>query len=163
MKDKSEMLYLDNQLCFPLYAASRLTTQIYTPLLDELGLTYPQYLVLLVLWQHGEMPVTEICNKLLLESNTVTPLLKRLEQKGIVNRRRSESDERSVIVSLTRDGTALKEQALSIPEKIVASFSGSNITEAEVIAFRSTLLKLVASHHPSPSRYPRGKVSSVRK
>ena len=163
MKDKSEMLYLENQLCFPLYAASRLTTQIYTPLLDELGLTYPQYLVLLVLWQHGEMPVTEICNKLLLESNTVTPLLKRLEQKGIVNRRRSESDERSVIVSLTREGTALKERALSIPEKIVASFSGSNITEAEVIAFRGTLLKMLASHHPSPSHYPRGKVSSVRK
>lgn len=164
MKDKSEMLYLENQLCFPLYAASRLTTQIYTPLLDELGLTYPQYLVLLVLWQHGEMPVTEICNKLLLESNTVTPLLKRLEQKGIVNRRRSESDERSVIVSLTREGTALKERALSIPEKIVASFSGSNITEAEVIAFRSTLLKLLAGQRPSrnPSRYPRGKVSNTR-
>lgn len=154
MKDKSEMLYLENQLCFPLYAASRLTTQIYTPLLDELGLTYPQYLVLLVLWQHKEMPVTEICNKLLLESNTVTPLLKRLEQKGIVNRRRSESDERSVIVSLTREGTALKERALSIPEKIVASFSGSNITEAEVIAFRSTLLKLLAGQRPS--RYPWG-------
>ena len=143
MKDKSEMLYLDNQLCFPLYAASRLTTQIYTPLLDELGLTYPQYLVLLVLWQHGEMPVTEICNKLLLESNTVTPLLKRLEQKGIVNRRRSESDERSVIVSLTREGTDLKARAIAIPEKIVAPFSGSNITEAEAIAFLSTLLKLL--------------------
>jgi DNA-binding MarR family transcriptional regulator len=143
MKDKSEVLYLENQLCFPLYAASRLTTQIYTPLLDELGLTYPQYLVLLVLWQHGEMPVTEICNKLLLESNTVTPLLKRLEKKGIVNRRRSESDERSVIVSLTREGTDLKERAISIPEKIVASFSASNITEAEVIAFRGTLLKLL--------------------
>ena len=158
MKDKSELLYLENQLCFPLYAASRLTTQIYAPLLDELGLTYPQYLVLLVLWQHGEMPVTEICNKLLLESNTVTPLLKRLEHKGIVNRRRSESDERSVIVSLTQEGSTLKEQALCIPEKIVASFSASNISEAEVIAFRGTLLKLLAGQRPS--RYPRGKVSN---
>jgi len=163
MSDKSEMLYLENQLCFPLYAASRLTTQIYTPLLDELGITYPQYLVLLVLWQHGEMPVTEICNKLLLESNTVTPLLKRLEQKGIVNRRRSETDERSVIVSLTAVGSALKERALSIPEKIIASFSGSNITEAEVIAFRSTLLKLIAtlSLHPTRSTVTPTRTSTV--
>ena len=77
-----EVLYLENQICFPLYAASRLTNQLYTPLLKEMGLTYPQYLVMLVLWQHKNLTVNEICSKLILETNTVTPLLKRLEQKG---------------------------------------------------------------------------------
>ena len=143
MKKNAEILYLENQLCFPLYAASRLTTQIYTPLLNELGITYPQYLVLMVLWQHSEQTVNEICTKLLLESNTVTPLLKRLEQKGILIRRRSDADERSVIISLTEEGEALKEKALLIPGKIVGSFNDDSISQEEILQFRDTLKKLV--------------------
>mgnify|MGYP001320494716 FL=1 len=143
MKKNAEILYLENQLCFPLYAASRLTTQIYTPLLNELGITYPQYLVLMVLWQHSEQTVNEICTKLLLESNTVTPLLKRLEQKGILIRRRSDADERSVIISLTEEGEALKERALLIPGKIVGSFNDDSISQEEILQFRDTLKKLV--------------------
>ena len=85
MSASAESLYLEKQLCFPLYAASRLTTKIYAPLLKELDITYPQYLVLLVLWQHGEQSVNEVGNRLFLESNTVTPLLKRLEQKEFGN------------------------------------------------------------------------------
>jgi len=143
MEKNAEILYLENQLCFPLYAASRLTTQIYTPLLNELGITYPQYLVLMVLWQHREQTVNEICTKLLLESNTVTPLLKRLEQKGILKRRRSDADERSVIISLTEEGEALKERALLIPGKIVGSFNDDSISQEEILQFRDTLKKLV--------------------
>jgi len=143
MENRAEILYLENQLCFPLYAASRLTTQIYTPLLNELGITYPQYLVLMVLWQHKEQTVNEICGKLLLESNTVTPLLKRLEQKGILTRKRSEADERSVIISLTEEGEALKERALLIPGKIIGSLNDDSISQEEILQFRDTLKKLV--------------------
>ena len=143
MEKNAEILYLENQLCFPLYAASRLTTQIYTPLLNELGITYPQYLVLMVLWQYREQTVNEIGTKLLLESNTVTPLLKRLEQKGILKRRRSDADERSVIISLTEEGEALKERALLIPGKIVGSFNDDSISQEEILQFRDTLKKLV--------------------
>jgi len=143
MKEKFASLYLDNQLCFPLYAASRLTIQIYTPFLNELELTYPQYLVMLVLWQHGQQTVSDIGHHLLLESNTLTPLLKRLEQKGLLLRSRSEADERIVIVSLTEKGEQLKEQAIHIPAAIMASFDDETITEAEAVAFKQTLGKLV--------------------
>lgn len=143
MENRAEILYLENQLCFPLYAASRLTTQIYTPLLNELGITYSQYLVLMVLWQHKEQTVNEICSKLLLETNTVTPLLKRLEQKGILTRKRSEADERSVIISLTEEGEALKERALLIPGKIIGSLNDDSISQVEILQFRDTLKKLV--------------------
>ncbi len=143
MSDQAATLYLDNQLCFPLYAASRLTTKIYAPLLKELDLTYPQYLVMLVLWQHADQSVNAICERLLLESNTVTPLLKRLEQKKLLTRRRATEDERKVMVSLTEKGDELREQALSIPEQIVASFDDGEVTEAEIRQFQKTLWKLV--------------------
>lgn len=136
-------LFLENQLCFPLYAASRLTTQLYGPYLKTLEVTYPQYLVLLVLWQYNEQTVNEIGNRLLLESNTLTPLLKRLEQKGLIARKRSTSDERSVMISLTEKGDQLKATALLIPDKIAGAFAGSDHTEDEIRAFKATLLKLV--------------------
>lgn len=139
----AEVLFIDNQICFPLYAASRLTTQLYTPLLKELGLTYPQYLVMMVLWQYKQMTVNEICSKLVLETNTVTPLLKRLEQKGMIARRRSIEDERIVIVSLSEKGTNLRDSALEIPSKIVANFSGSQISKEEMLAFKETIWKLL--------------------
>ncbi|MDX1761673.1 MAG: MarR family transcriptional regulator [Christiangramia sp.] len=143
MKDNSAALFLENQLCFPLYAASRLTTKVYGPYLDSLGITYPQYLVMLVLWQHQELSVKRIGEKLYLESNTLTPLLKRLEQKDLISRTRSTEDERTVIVSLTEMGKKLKEEAVSIPEKIKDSFQNSSIDEDELQIFKTTLFKLL--------------------
>ena len=104
-------LQLDNQICFRLYTATRLITQAYTPILTELGITYPQYLVLMVLWEKDEQPVCEIANRLLLETNTVTPLLQRMEKQGIVIRKKGEQDKRQQIVSLTSKGKVLEEQA----------------------------------------------------
>lgn len=144
MEDQIEALYLENQLCFPLYAASRLTTKIYTPLLKALDLTYPQYLVLLVLWQFAEQTVNSIGERLFLESNTLTPLLKRLEQKELIKRSRSVSDERNVLVSLTKKGESLKKEALKIPGKIISSVEDECISRSEVLQFQRTLVKLVA-------------------
>lgn len=136
-------LYLENQLCFPLYATSRLTTKIYAPYLEELGVTYPQYLVLLTLWQYNDQSVTSIGKRLYLESNTLTPLLKRLEQKGLIVRSRSKTDERTVMITLTDAGKKLKKKALEIPKKIIASFEDDTITEEEMIFFQKTLFKLL--------------------
>ncbi|WP_282782961.1 MarR family winged helix-turn-helix transcriptional regulator [Phaeodactylibacter xiamenensis] len=143
MSDSAAALYLENQLCFPLYAASRMTTKIYAPLLKALDLTYPQYLVMLVLWQHGEQTVNAIGSRLYLESNTLTPLLKRLEQKGLISRRRSSKDERSVLVQLTETGAQLKVKSQEIPKTILESFNDSRLTEPEVLQFQKTLFKLV--------------------
>ena len=143
MKKEGTALYLENQICFPLYAASRLTTQVYTPFLKSLDVTYPQYLVLLVLWQQGGQTVNEIGNRLLLESNTLTPLLKRLEEKALISRNRSQKDERVVEITLTKRGQKLKEKAAFIPQKIVASFSDENISEKEIRNFQKTLSKLI--------------------
>ncbi|MDY0781550.1 MarR family transcriptional regulator [Tenacibaculum sp. IB213877] len=136
-------LYLENQLCFPLYAASRLTTKVYTPYLEELGVTYPQYLVLLTLWQFEKLTVKQIGEKLYLESNTLTPLLKRLASKNLIIRKRSEKDERTVVISLSDEGKQLKNKAAEIPQKIVASFDDDSLTEEEVINFQKTLFKLL--------------------
>ena len=104
-------LQLDNQVCFRLYSAARLMTQAYTPFLNELGITYPQYLVLMVLWEKDSQPVNDIAHRLLLETNTVTPLLQRMEKQGIVSRRKGEQDKRQQIVSLTPKGKELEEEA----------------------------------------------------
>lgn len=104
-------LQLDNQICFRLYTAARLITQAYTPILTSLGITYPQYLVLLVLWEKDNQPVNEIAHRLLLETNTVTPLLQRMEKQGIVSRKKGESDKRQQIVSLTQKGRELEDEA----------------------------------------------------
>ena len=110
-------LQLDNQICFRLYTATRLITQAYTPMLTELGITYPQYLVLMVLWEKDNQPVNDIARRLLLETNTVTPLLQRMEKLGIVTRKKGEQDKRQQIVSLTEKGKAMEEQAYnSIPK-----------------------------------------------
>jgi len=107
-------LQLDNQICFRLYSAARLITQAYTPLLNELGITYPQYLVLMVLWEQDAQPVNDIAHRLMLETNTVTPLLQRMEKQGIVVRQRGKEDKRQQIVSLTEKGKAMEEQAYAI-------------------------------------------------
>jgi DNA-binding MarR family transcriptional regulator len=114
-RKEEQALKLEAQLCFPLYAASNLLTRLYRPLLDELGLTYPQYLVMLVLWERRSASVGELSTALYLDSGTLTPLLKRLEANGLVRRERSAEDERRVEVSLTREGEALKKRALEIP------------------------------------------------
>ena len=109
-----EELRLDNQVCFRLYTAARLITQAYTPMLNELGITYPQYLVLMVLWEQDAQPVNDIAHRLLLETNTVTPLLQRMEKLGIVVRKRGKEDKRQQIVSLTEKGKAMEDQAYAI-------------------------------------------------
>lgn len=138
-----EELKLENQLCFPLYAASRLVTKAYQPLLDELDITYPQYLVLLLLWEYSPLGVKEIGEKLYLGSNTLTPLLKRLESKGIVTRERSQSDERKVLVALTQGGLALKERASCIPYKLTRDLKGDFPLE-DFIDLREKLKKFIA-------------------
>ncbi len=117
------LLQLNNQLCFPLYAASRMVTKLYQPLLEKLDITYPQYLILLVLWENDELTVNEIGSKLMLETNTLTPLLKRMEVKGIVRRTRSTIDERKVIIKLEKKGVSLKQQALCIPSSLLSGVS----------------------------------------
>ena len=106
-------LQLDNQICFRLYTASRLITQAYTPILTALGITYPQYLVLMVLWEKDNQPVNDIAHRLLLETNTITPLLQRMEKLGIVSRKKGEQDKRQQIVSLTKKGKQLEEKAFA--------------------------------------------------
>ncbi|MCG7657903.1 MarR family winged helix-turn-helix transcriptional regulator [Wielerella bovis] len=113
-----EQLKLSNQICFPLYALSKEITRQYTPFLDTLDLTYPQYLVMLVLWEFGEQSVGEIGDKLHLDSGTLTPLLKRLQSKNLVARTRSQTDERTVIITLTNDGRALEHKAVNIPNQV---------------------------------------------
>jgi len=117
---KFEQLKLEHQLCFPVYAASRLIIREYQPYLDKLGITYPQYLVLMVLWESDGLPVNEISHKLILNTNTVTPLLKRMELMGIIERKRSKGDERKVNIHLTEKGKNLQAEASSIPENLVS-------------------------------------------
>lgn len=113
-----EILRLDNQLCFALYGAANRMTRLYRPMLDALGLTYPQYLAMLVLWEASPRTVGALGEALDLDSSTLTPLLKRLEAGGLVTRDRDPEDERRVIVALTDQGRALRDQAVSIPEKL---------------------------------------------
>lgn len=116
-----DVLKLENQICFPFYAISRLITRQYQPYLDELELTYPQYLVLLVLWEHERMPVNDIAKKLILNTNTITPLLKRMESMGLLERNKDKIDERKVMVQLTKKGLALRKKAVCIPEKLMGA------------------------------------------
>ena len=102
-------LRLDNQICFRLYTAARLVSQAYTPMLTEMGITYPQYLVLMVLWESDNQPVNDIARRLMLETNTVTPLLQRMEKLGILSRTKGERDKRQQIVSLTQKGREMEE------------------------------------------------------
>ena len=116
-----EALLLENQICFPLYAASREVIRRYRPYLDALGLTYTQYIVLLVIWEHGTISVRDLGRILCLDSGTLTPVLKTLEKAGLINRRRSVQDERVLMITLTQAGSALQEKALEIPSAIRSS------------------------------------------
>jgi DNA-binding MarR family transcriptional regulator len=121
-----DYLKLENQACFPVYALSRVLTAHYKPILDGIDLTYPQYLVMLILWEHQELSVKEIGEKLLLDSGTLTPLLKKLENKQLISRIRSTADERVMMISLSKTGATLKKKAVSIPESFKCSLGLSN-------------------------------------
>jgi len=120
MKDEYDQLKLDNQLCFPLYAAARKVVALYTPLLKPLGLTYTQYIILMVLWEKGKTTIKELGEKLHLDTGTLTPVLKRMEADGHVTRQRSSSDERVVNVRITDKGMSLREKAKDVPNQIGA-------------------------------------------
>lgn len=140
---KSDELLLENQLCFHFYAISRLTTQLYAPILRKLDITYPQYLILLVLWEEDGQMVKDLGERLLLETNTLTPLLKRMQQKGLLLRERSAIDERKVIISLTLKGQQLKEEALCIPQEILSQFSNESQAAEDVDGLRKALNQIL--------------------
>ncbi len=135
-------LRLDNQVCFAVYAASRAMTLAYRPLLERLGLTYPQYLVMLVLWEKDGITVGDLGGRLYLDSGTLTPLLKRLEQAGLVSRARRRGDQRQVEIGLTRAGRALKEKASSVPGDILCKADGAGVDLREL---RSDLKKVIGA------------------
>lgn len=134
-----DALELDKQVCFALYSASRAVTQLYRPVLDALGLTYPQYLVMLVLWERGPVTVKDLGTALDLDSGTLSPLLKRLETAGLVTRSRLSTDERSVEVGLTDEGVTLRRRAASVPPKVAGA---TGLDAAELEALRNSLSAL---------------------
>jgi len=135
----NEWLQLDGQLCFALYSASLATTRLYKPLLEPLGLTYPQYLALLVLWEHGDQSVGALGEKLFLDSGTLTPLLKRMEAAGWLTRTRAADDERRVVVSLTPAGRALRQRARVVPQQLAAA---TGCTASELVTLTQRLQAL---------------------
>ena len=139
LPDSSELLRLDNQVCFALYSASLAMTKLYKPLLDAIGLTYPQYLVMLVLWEGDQLTVSELGERLYLDSGTLTPLLKRLESAGLLARQRDAQDERRVRISLTAPGRALRDKAEAIPQCVLQS---SQCSIAELTALTTELKQL---------------------
>ncbi|WP_373485658.1 MarR family winged helix-turn-helix transcriptional regulator [Acetobacterium malicum] len=139
----NEQLKLENQLCFPLYASAKEVVKRYKPYLDEIGLTYTQYIAMMVLWEHETINVKNLGEYLYLDSGTLTPLLKRLESAGFIERNRDSNDERSVIIKLTPAGEALKVPASLIPEKIKQCLP---ITEEEAITLYRLLYKLLGSN-----------------
>ena len=140
MSDKYAALRLENQLCFPLYAVSNLITRKYKPLLDKLDLTYTQYIVMMVLWEAKRVNEKFLCEALSLKTNTLTPLLKKLAEKGYIKKGRDESDERNLVITLTENGENLKEKALCVPECISKEFS---LTPEEVSGLYSVLYKIL--------------------
>ena len=134
-----QLLRLDNQICFAVYSAAHAFNRVYKPLLDRLGLTYPQYLVMLVLWERDGVPVKEIGERLFLDSGTLTPLLKRLEQAGQIKRTRSTEDERQVLIGLTAQGHALKDKARAVPPSILAT---SECSVPELLAIKNEIVAL---------------------
>ncbi|MEU3230896.1 MarR family winged helix-turn-helix transcriptional regulator [Nocardiopsis alba] len=148
-----ELPRVDEQMCFALYAASRAVTNLYRPLLDPLGLTYPQYLVMMLLWERGECSVKEIGAVLQLDYGTLTPLLKRLETNGLLRRERDPEDERSVRVTLTEEGAALRERARGVPEAIGRVI---DLPEEEFEATRLALRRLTTNVLAGEARVAEG-------
>lgn len=140
-----EQLKLENQICFPLYAASRLVIQKYKPYLDNLGITYPQYLVLLVLWEKDKISVKQISEKLFLETNTLTPLLKRMQNNGLIERVRLEKDERIVTILLSKKGIEMKKRAEEIPYKLLCEIQAAEVEKEDVVQLKIILDRVLGA------------------
>lgn len=140
MSNQYDALKLENQLCFPLYAVSKEIVRQYTPFLNEINLTYTQYIAMMVMWEKEEVSVKELGKKLFLDSGTLTPLLKNLEKKGLVTRERSKTDERFLIVRVTEEGMKLREKAVEIPTKIGQCIS---LEEQEALQLFTIVKKLL--------------------
>lgn len=137
-----DSLKLENQLCFPLYACSKEIVRRYKPFLDEVDLTYTQYIAMMVLWEYVELTVKEMGERLFLDSGTLTPVLKTLEKKGFLERNRSKKDERNLIISITKDGEKLREKAREIPEKMGKCINISQKDAAELYRILYKLLEI---------------------
>ena len=140
MSNKYDKLKLENQLCFPLYAASKEIVRHYKPFLDKLDMTYTQYIAMMVLWEHKKLTVKELGEYLYLDSGTLTPLLKTMEKKGWVARNRSKVDERVLNVTITKQGEALKEQAVSVPEQMAGCV---HLKQEEIAQLYQLLYKIL--------------------
>ena len=152
-KMADEQLKLGNQLCFRLYAAARLTMGAYHPYLDPLGITYPQYLVMLILWEQDKQPVCDIAKKLLLDTNTVTPLLQRMEKAGLISRTKGKVDTRQRIVALTPKGKSLNEQAREIPNCLRHDLAIKTGEEDEILKMIPLLDKLIEGLKQTNKQY----------
>ena len=142
MENIYDILKLKNQLCFPIYLCSKEIIRKYTPLLDELNLTYTQYVVMMYFWEKKESNVKDLGNTLILDSSTLTPLLKKLEKKGYITRARSSTDERNLIITITESGEKLKDKALSIPKKIGECL---DLTDEEAKTLYSIIYKVLVN------------------
>lgn len=140
----SELTKLENQMCFALYAASRLVTKCYQPVLDDLGITYPQYLVLMVLWENDAVNLNFLSEKLKLQSNTLTPLLKRMQDMGLIDRVRSVKDERNIVITLSEKGKLLQQEAPRLQHQLIDHLG---ISSDEAIELRLLLHKLIINTH----------------
>ena len=149
MTDKYASLRLKNQLCFPLYAVSNIITRKYKPLLDSLDLTYTQYIVMMVLWEEKQVNEKLLCETLCLKSNTVTPLLKKLEDKGYIRKEKEKDDERNLVITLTDEGKNLKDRALCVPESIAKEF---HLTPEEAAFLYTILYKLLDEERAKDKR-----------
>lgn len=145
-----EQLRLEEQICLSLYSATNALIRAYRPLLEPLGLTYPQYLVMLALWERDHLSVKDVCSRTRLDTGTVTPLLKRLEAKGLVERRRSERDERMRVISLTADGRKLRRQAASVPNAMACLGLLSPEQGAEIKRLAEMLYRNATEHLGGP-------------
>jgi len=147
---ENPQLHLGNQVCFPIYSASRLITKAYTPYLNKLGITYPQYLVLMVLWENDNVNINHISEKLRLNTNTLSPLLKRMEKMEILNRTRSVEDERSVIVNLTKKGKQMQTDAATIPDQLTKIFLSEDVKLEDVLQLKEILnnwIEVLSKHN----------------
>ena len=142
-----EQLKLGNQLCFRLYTITRLITQAYRPLLEPLGLTYPQYLVMMVLWEQDNLTVGDICRRLMLDTNTLTPMLQRMEREGLVVRTHGISDGRQTLVSLTKKGIQLEDRAKDIPECIKQNWHGDTLSQEQLTDMVTSIDTLIKGLH----------------
>mgnify|MGYP003289414364 CR=1 FL=1 len=141
MADKYDRLKLKNQLCFPLYACSKEVVRKYKPFLDELDLTYTQYITMMVMWEHNEISIKELGENLFLDSGTLTPVVKTLESKNYVTRERSKNDERILIVKITEEGMKLREKAVDVPQKIASCIKISNEEAIQLYRLLNKILK----------------------